>query len=252
MARRLVLPLAILLAAFCVLIGLGTWQLERLRWKEGLIATVAARADAPPSSLPPAADWPRLTRAQDEYRHVRVTGSFDHGRETLVYAVKGEDTPGLRGQGYFVVTPLLRKEGPPVLVNRGFVPADRRDPSSRAAGQIEGEVTVAGLIRFPEEASAFVPANDPARNAFYRRDPVEIAAARGLQDAAPFIIDADAAAVPGGLPEGGATRRTFPNRHLEYALTWYGLAAALVGVAVAWLFTQSRKMRGDQRPARGS
>lgn len=224
------------LAAFLLLVGLGTWQLQRLAWKEALLAQVAARAHGPAEAVPPPSAWPRLDRAADEYRHVAARGVFDHGRETLVYTVRGADAPEPRGPGFFVITPLLRTDGPPLLVNRGFVPEARRDPASRAAGQTEGVVEVHGLLRLPEEASWFVPANDAAHNAFYRRDPASIAAARGLPGAAPFIIDADAEAVPGGLPQGGATRLTFPNRHLEYALTWYGLAATLVAVslAVAW------------------
>lgn len=238
--RGLLLPVVVAATAFCILVGLGTWQLERLRWKESLIALVETRAGQPPAPLPDPATWPGLTRDGDEYRHVRVSGTFDHAREALVYVVRGDDEPGLRGPGFMVITPLLRPDGPPVLVNRGFVPQDRRDPASRAAGQVAGPVSVSGLLRLPEEVSVFVPANDPGRNAFYRRDPLEIAAARGLAGAAPFIIDADAAEVPGGLPQGGATRRRFPNRHLEYALTWYGLAATLVAVCIALLVARRR------------
>lgn len=238
-------PLLVVLAAvgaFAVLVGLGTWQLERLAWKEALVIRVAARVHAPPQDLPAPASWPGLTREADEYRRVRARGRFDHARETLVYTVRGEDAGPLKGQGFLVVTPLLRPDGPPILVNRGFVPADRRDPATRAEGQVEGEVEVVGLLRLPEEASWFVPANDPSRAIFYRMDPADIAAARGLAGAAPFVIDQEADAAPGGLPAGGGTRLSFPNRHLEYALTWYGLAAALVGVALA-VFWSRRKGR---------
>ncbi len=242
--RALLLPAVVAGAAFLILIGLGTWQLERLRWKEGVIATVEARAAQPPAPLPDPATWSALTREADEYRRVRLSGRFDHARETLVYMVRGDDEPGLKGPGFLVITPLIRPDGPPVLVNRGFVPQDRRDPASRSAGQVTGPVTVTGLIRMPEEASMFVPANDPARNAFYRRDPAGIAAARGLDGAAPFIVDAEAGEVPGGLPQGGATRLRFPNRHLEYAMTWYGLAATLAGVCIALLWARRRPRAG--------
>lgn len=227
---------AVVAAAFLLLAGLGTWQLQRLAWKERLLAQVAARVHAPAAPVPPPADWPQLTREADEYRHVRARGVFDHARETLVYTVRGTDEGEPSGPGAVVITPLLRADGPPLLVNRGFVPEARRDPATRAEGQVAGEVEVTGLLRLPEEASWFVPANDPARGAFYRRDPESIAAARGLAGAAPFIIDLDAGPVPGGLPLSGTTRLSFPNRHLEYALTWYGLAATLVAVslAVAW------------------
>ena len=234
--------LAVAGIAFLILIGLGTWQLERLAWKEELLARVAARIHAAPVPPPPPAGWPALTREADEYRRIRARGTFDHAREVLVYTVRGEDAPGpFKGQGFLVVTPLVRTDGPPILINRGFVPADRRDPATRREGQVSGEVEVTGLLRFPEEASWFVPANDAARGAFYRMDPTGIAAAAGVAGAAPFVLDAEAGEAPGGLPAGGATRIAFPNRHLEYALTWYGLAAALVGVTAAFLWSRRRR-----------
>lgn len=229
--------------AFLILIGLGTWQLERRVWKLNLIRQVDSRVEAPPHALPPPSDWAGLTRARDEYDHVTATGTFDHGKETLIYTVLSDAAGPQKGPGFLVVTPLHLAGGGTVLVNRGFVPEAARAPAQRAAGQVEGQVTVTGLLRFPEEASYFVPANDPARNAWYRRDPVEIAAARGLADAAPFLIDADGTPNPGGLPQGGETRLAFSNRHLEYALTWYGLAAALVGVTVAYLLLRRRAHR---------
>lgn len=195
--------------------------------------------------FPPAVDWPRLDRERDEYRHVKARGTYDHAKETLVYTVGGEAlAPEYRGApGFLVITPLLRTDGPPLLVNRGFVPVDRRDPKTRAAGEVTGEVEVEGALRFAEEPSYFVPDNDPSRDAFFRRDPVDIAKARGLPDAAPFIIDLDAGAAPGGLPVSAGTRVDLPNRHLEYALTWFGLAGTLVGVVAALLLTRARRAR---------
>ncbi|MGR7996311.1 MULTISPECIES: SURF1 family protein [unclassified Xanthobacter] len=240
--RALVALLAVGVA-LAVLIGLGTWQLQRRAWKEDLLAQVEARAHAEPAPVPAPREWPQLTRERDEYRHVRARGVFDHAREALVYTVRGSDEPEPRGAGYLVITPLMRADGPPLLINRGFVPLALRDPHARADGQIAGEAEVVGLLRMPEAASWFVPANDEAGNAFYRRDPGSIAAARGLIDAAPFIIDQDAPVAPGGWPRGGATRLVFPNRHLEYALTWYGLATTLVAVslAVAWSRRRGRR-----------
>lgn len=233
---RGLLAAAAVVAAFLVLVALGTWQLQRLAWKEGVIAAASGRAHASAQELPAPDHWAAMTREADEYRHVRVRGVFDHVRETLVYTVRGADEGPPEGPGAFVVTPLMRAGAPPILINRGFVPQDRRDPARRVAGQVTGEVEITGLVRFSEEASWFVPRNDAARGAFFRRDPASIAAARGLMGAAPFIIDLDAGLVPGSLPVAGTTRLTFPNHHLEYALTWYGLAATLLAVslAVAW------------------
>jgi surfeit locus 1 family protein len=111
------------------------------------------------------------------------------------------------------------------LVNRGFVPKERRAPASRTDGQIEGPVSVTGLIRLDEPEGRFLRANRPAEERWYSRDVTAIAAARGIDDAAPFFIDADATANPGGYPIGGLTVVSFRNTHLIYALTWFALAA---------------------------
>ena len=133
-----------------------------------------------------------------------------------------------------MVTPLAQADGTTVLVNRGFVPNERRDPESRATGQPQGPVTVTGLMRMDEPGGTLLQANRPDENRWYSRDTRAIAAARGLADVAPYFVDADAAPNPGGWPAGGLTRVALPNNHLMYAVTWYamaiGLAAALVQV----------------------
>lgn len=239
-ARGLLLPSLATAVVLACLIALGTWQLERLAWKNDLIAQVQARTTQPPVPAPPPRDWALVDRSHDEYLPVTASGRFDHGRETLIYTVLSEPKGPYKGPGFLVITPLIQADGSAILVNRGFVPEDRRDPRTRAEGQVAGPVTVTGLLRMPEEASWFVPANAPERNAWFRREPQEIARARGLADVAPFTIDADAAPNPGGLPQGGETRLSFPNKHLEYALTWYGLAVTLVGVYVAFVITRLR------------
>jgi surfeit locus 1 family protein len=130
-----------------------------------------------------------------------------------------------------------------VLVNRGFVPLDRADPATGREGNPEGEVEVTGLLREPEPRNAFTPADDAAKRLFFVRDPGPIAEALGVAPAAPFTIDADAGPNPGGLPQGGETRLAFPNRHLEYALTWYGLAGALLAVFMAFAWRTIRDER---------
>lgn len=244
----LVLPGIAALAALIVLVGLGTWQLSRLAWKNELIAQVAARSHAAPAPLPPPASWPAMTPDADEYRRVSATGRFRHDAEAYLYFVAGDSRrPGeagrVQGQGYLVITPLVTADGQIVLVNRGFVPTDRRDPASRAAGQWPGTVTVTGLLRFAEPRGLFAAPDDAARRLFYTRDIAAMATALGLDRSltAPFLIDADGAEVPGGLPQGGETRLVFPNRHLEYALTWYGLALTLVGVFIAFALQKRGK-----------
>ncbi|MCJ2013856.1 SURF1 family protein [Methylobacterium sp. J-076] len=204
------------------LLGLGTWQVQRRAWKLDLIARTEARVHAPASPAPGPAEWGRIGPG-DAYRHVRLGGRFLHDRETLVQAVT-ED-----GAGFWVLTPLRREDGSLVLVNRGFVPGDRKNPATREAGQVPGPVEVTGLLRLTEPGGAFLRTNDPAGGRWYSRDVAAIAAARGLSDVAPYFVDADAAPNPGGLPTGGLTVVAFPNSHLVYALTWYGLALMLAG-----------------------
>jgi surfeit locus 1 family protein len=242
--RSLLLPGILAAIALAILLGLGFWQLERLEWKEALIARVEARTAAPAVPLPPESEWPKINAAEDEYRRVIARGRFHHDKEAHVYTILSEKRDGHSGPGYWVMTPLELASGAFVIVNRGFVPLDRKDPATRAAGQVQGAVTVTGLLRMPEEGGYFAPANEPVRNAWYRRDPAEIAAARGLTRVAPFTIDADATPNPGGLPQGGETRVRFPNNHLGYAITGVGLALALVAVFAALArqrFHQSKK-----------
>jgi surfeit locus 1 family protein len=227
-------PAAFTCAAAAILVSLGVWQLHRLAWKEGLIADIEVRANAAPQPLPPITDWPKLRPEDYEYRHVAVTGTFENSEEALVFRPSG----GLASKqpGYQVLTPLRLKTGGIVIVNRGFVPLDRKEQSSRLAGLIEGETTVTGLMRQPEARNFFTPADDPAAGLYFSRDPGLIARHFGLANAAPFSIDADATPVPGGWPKGGATERNLSNNHFSYALTWFGLALALIGVfaAFAW------------------
>lgn len=239
--RRLLPAALTVLAAFAVLVGLGLWQMERLAWKEALIAQVEARVHEAPVALPPEADWPKIDFANDEYRRVTAHGRFRHDLEVQVYALVDREPDGFGGPGYWVVTPLALADGSFVLVNRGFVPLDRKDPATRGEGQVDDPVTVIGLLRLPEEGGLFMPANDPAKDSWYVRDPDEIASAKGLVRVAPFLIDADATPNPGGLPRGGLTRLAFPNRHLEYALTWFGLAATLLAVFAAYAWSRVRR-----------
>lgn len=220
-------------AAFAVLIGLGTWQVQRLQWKEALLASIEERTNSPP--LPLAEIEARYKSTGDvDYVPVTTSGTFHHGGERHFLSTwKGQS-------GFFVYTPLELADGRFVFVNRGFVPYDLKDPSKRPQGQIEGEVTIAGLARNPLQAkpSSLVPDNDLAKNVFYWKDRDAMARTSGLRAAAeivPVFIDVDATPNPGGYPVGGVTLIELPNSHLQYAVTWYGLAAALLGVmAVAF------------------
>jgi surfeit locus 1 family protein len=218
-------PTAASLALFLVLTGLGSWQLERKQWKEALLATIAGRVDAPAVDL---AQAEAMARAGDDiaYLHVVTRGRFLHDKERYLYA------PTAAGLGWHVYTPLQLAPGRVVWVNRGFVPDANKARDSRAAGLVAGEVEVRGLVRPLPKRGAFQPDNDVAHNLWYWPDVEAMSGSAFASIAAPpFVIDADRRpAVPGGLPQGGVTRLQLPNRHLEYALTWYGLALTLIAV----------------------
>ena len=229
------------LAALAVLVGLGVWQIERLAWKTGLVRTIEERVHAPPVPIPDEAAWPDLRPPDYAYRHVEATGTFDHDREVHVFRPLGDARGPFHGVGDLVLTPLHLPTGGIVIVNRGFVPIDRLAPATRLAGQVTGPVTITGLMREPESRNIFTPADDPAKAQWFTRDPAAIAAAEGLQNTAPFTIDADASANPGGLPQGGETVLDIPNNHLSYALTWFGLGLGLLGVFAVFA---TRRLRG--------
>ncbi|ASY59590.1 SURF1 family protein [Sinorhizobium sp. CCBAU 05631] len=213
------------------LLALGTWQVGRLSWKSDLIARVEQRIHAAPVPPPSRSDWPNVSRARDEYRRVRVRGQFLYDKETLVYAATE------LGAGYWAMTPLALDDGTTVLVNRGFVPTDKREASSRMQSQVEVDAEVTGLMRMDEPKGSLLRSNRPEEERWYSRDVGAIAAARRLSGVAPYFIDADVSPNPGGLPVGGLTRVAFPNNHLVYAITWFCLA--LMSAAMLILFWRS-------------
>ncbi|MCC7252202.1 SURF1 family protein [Hyphomicrobium sp.] len=242
--RGLIWPAVFTLAMLPVLIGLGVWQLQRLAWKEGLMASIADGLGKPPAPLeqPPEA-WKGL--ADKEYRPVSVVGHFRHQDERRLFATAGNT------MGWHIYTPLQTEGGRLLFVNRGFVPDALKDPASRAAGEVAGQVTVTGLVRKPGSKGWFEPDADLARNIWYWRDlegmTASLASEQDRARVLPFFVDAAVEpANPGGWPKGGVTRLDIPNRHLEYALTWFGLAATLVAVFAAFAWTRLRSEPGSE------
>jgi surfeit locus 1 family protein len=234
---------ATLLAAIgiAVLLGLGTWQLERRAWKEELLATIARRSASIPVDRD---DWRRRgcrdpasvgLAASCEYLVVRLAGRFEHARERHVYTIAPR-VDGIGGVGYWIMTPFrLAGTSETIYVSRGFVPLEKKEPATRAAGQIEGETVVTGLVRSAEARGSFTGANDPASNIYYLRRPSEFAdPAVASGEAQSSFVDLLAPTPPGGLPRPTAGSIDIPNRHLEYAPTWYGLALTLAGVFAAF------------------
>ena len=235
-AAGLILPTLLALSSLVVLVGLGNWQMSRKAWKDALVQQIEAGLRSAPVALGEALrGWPCLAAKNclfPEYARVRVRGRFEHDRERYFYA----PDPSL-GPGVHVYTPLVLEDGRRVMVNRGFVPEQLRAPAKREAGQSKGTIEIVGLLRGPGEKAMFTPENDQDGNLWFWRDLGGMsgcgAEARGSYCASYVraFVDAEAEpANPGGWPKGGATNLQIANRHLEYALTWYGLALVLVGI----------------------
>jgi surfeit locus 1 family protein len=236
--RGLLWPTVLALVGLAVLLSLGTWQLQRKAWKDSLIAAIAARTTASSVTLDDVRR--RWAGGEDiEYTRVLARGRFLHDKERFVYA------PGLEGPGFHVYTPLETDQGAIVFVNRGFVPERLKDRTLRPGGAPHGEVEVVGLVRRPGEKSWFTPDQGAARDVWYWRDLDGMAASvfgNSGKDIVPFFVEAEARSdARSDWPRGGATRLALPNRHLEYAVTWYGLALTLIGVYLAFAITQMRR-----------
>lgn len=214
-----------------LLLYLGTWQVQRLAWKEGLIAERNAALAAAPVPLPQTLDEARAL----EFHPVRAEGEFlnEHELYLNAQAFNGD-------QGFHILTPFRLTDGTIVFIDRGFVPTARKDPATRTAGQIAGRTAVTGLLRLPEPPGTFTPANEPQKNSWFSIDLPAMAQAAGVGNALPFYVDADKSPNPGGLPQGGQTVTELPNNHLQYAATWYSLAVALIAIYIRFALRRRR------------
>jgi surfeit locus 1 family protein len=223
------------LVGVVILSGLGIWQLDRKISKENLIATLNARLSRAPEDLPPRASWPRLRQDGEEFRRVAFPAEFLDGEEALVYTAGSPLRSDVKGPGYWVFAPARLAGGSIVVINRGFVPDDHKDPAMRAEGVPHGIVDVVGVMRWPEIRGSFTPADDPKKNVWYLRDSNSIATFKKWATAAPFYVDQESPTPAGGWPKPGKLEVRLPDDHLQYAITWFGLALALAGVYVVWL-----------------
>jgi surfeit locus 1 family protein len=236
--RGLFVPIVFVLAALAAFIALGTWQLERKAWKEALIAELDRKLSAPPADLPPRERWQQLNAAADEFRRVAFPAEFLPGEEALVYSSGSSLRPDAAGPGYWVLAPARLTGGSVLVVNRGFVPEGKQDPAGRQ--KPSGVVDIVGVMRWPEARGTFTPADDPAKNLWFARDPAAMAAAKNWGTIAPFYIDQEAPPAPGGLPRVGPLKPSLTNNHLQYAITWYGLALVTLIAAIFFVRAQRR------------
>ena len=226
-----------------MLLGLGTWQLQRLYWKEGLLADIAERTTSAPASLHDVEQ--RFAATHDvDYWPVEARGTFLHAGEQHYFATHDGKS------GFFLYTPLQLGDGRFLFVNRGFVPQQYQEAA--AIGDLHGEdpgmVTITGLFREPEAAGMMTPEANMSDRIEWVRDPARMAlmADPNLAPIAPFYVDLPAT-MPGELPQGGETVITFPNNHFGYALTWYGFSIVAVVMLGFWLWRQRRPLANYAR-----
>ena len=230
--RPLTTPTMWTVPGLVLLVGLGIWQVQRLHEKEALLQAIAERIDRPPVPLN---DVLRLPLPQMEWRAVQVHGRFLNDKEVYLYATEFDLGPGVH-----VITPLMQDDGATVLIDRGFVPEARRDPSTRPESLVPGDVTVSGIVRLSGERNIFTPAVDTQRHVWFWRDPQGISQQLGLTLEAPIVIAAGGKRDSSELPIFPGYRVDIPNNHLQYALTWFGLALALLGVYLVYHHSRGR------------
>lgn len=238
--RAVLIPLIAILPALVLLCGLGIWQLERKQEKEALIAAIATRSNPPALKLWREAQWAGLLGPDIIFQRVTAAGSFLPEPTFRLYALR-EDAPGrARAEaGWYVLTPFRLRDGGLVIVNRGFIEAHAPLPPPLA-----GEIVIEALVRPGEKPGWFAAEDDSKTNSWYTRDPGKMAKSAGLAAVAPFMLDEVTPELPGRL-RLDKKPPALPNRHLEYALTWFALALTLG--AVGAVFIAGRLKRGLTR-----
>ncbi len=228
------------LPALLVLIGLGSWQLQRLQWKNDLVSSCEARSAAKAIAVPSA----NAKLDELEFQSLVLKGVFQHQKETFL---TGRTYEG--NAGFHVVTPLVLDDGRIILVNRGWVSEDYRDPATREFSQVAGKVLVAGILRQPRLKGYFVPENEPKNGFWFTLVPSQINQHLALGNTAigNFYADALRKSDVLTLPIAAKTKLNLRNAHLSYALTWYGIALSLIGVYVAFHYQAGRLQFGRRQ-----
>jgi surfeit locus 1 family protein len=233
--RPLLWPTVISVPILVLCLGLSIWQMERREWKRGILDTIAANQAAAPMPFDELVKGDPLRR---EYGKASVAGTFLYDHEFHLAARSRGNEVGIQ-----IVTPLRTADGRIVLFDRGWVPSEKKDPSKRMEGQVAGELKLVGVVRRSQVQRQFAPDNVPDKNVWFH---VDVPLMRKLAGGAPdpvldrFFLEADATPNPGGLPIGGQTQLDIPNDHLQYAITWFLLALALIGVYLSYHWENGR------------
>ena len=231
----------VMVAAF---VGLGLWQLQRRVEKHALIAALTERLAAAPSPLPTAAQWNAMTPAADEFRRVRFTATYAAAPDAMVYSSGSAVREDISGPGTWAFLPARLPTGDTVAINAGFVPntmQDRAQQDRAVQPLVTGApVMLTGYIRFPETAGVLTPSENIAKRLWFTRDHLAMARALGWGEVAPFYIDLEQPVPASGIPKPGPLEVHLKDDHLQYAITWFTLAGAVVIAFGVWLRTQRR------------
>jgi cytochrome oxidase assembly protein ShyY1 len=236
------------LVMVALFVSLGMWQLQRRVEKHALIARLTERLAAAPGPLPSPSRWSALTPAQDEFRRVSFVATYQPGPDAMVYSSGSAVRDDISGPGTWAFMPAVLPTGETVVINAGFVQntmQDRTQQDGAVSRLITNEsVTLTGYIRFPEAAGALTPSENPAKRLWFTRDHLAMARALGWGEGgrpvAPFYIDLEQPVPASGIPKPGPLEVHLKDDHLQYAITWFGLAGAVVIAFGVWLRTQRR------------
>ncbi|MGO9360143.1 MAG: SURF1 family protein [Xanthobacteraceae bacterium] len=218
------------------LVSLGVWQLQRKAQKHALIVALTERLAAAPAPLMPPQDWPALTPERDEFRRVTFNGVPDAHPHAFVFTSGSPLRPDVTGLGVWELAPMRTASGQTVVVNLGFVPDGQVAPDR--ADSVP--VTLTGYLRFPEQPTAFTPLPDLAKRTWYGRDSASMAQMLDWGEVAPFYIDLETPVPAAGWPKPGPLQVGLRDLHLQYAITWFGLAAVVAAAFAVWVAGRRR------------
>jgi surfeit locus 1 family protein len=222
-----------------LLVGLGIWQLQRRTAKHTLLAALSERLSAAPGALPDATTWASLNPARDEFRRVSFTATLKPLPDAMVYASGSAVRPDAVGPVTWAFLPAQLASGETIVINAGFVQntmQDRAQQDRAVQRLITGApVAMTGYLRFPEAAGTLTATNDAAKRLWFTRDQRAMAEKLGWGDVAPFYIDLESPVPPSGIPKPGPLEIRLKDDHLQYAITWFGLAAAVLGAFGVWV-----------------
>lgn len=231
-------------AMVAVLIGLGLWQLQRRVEKHALIAALTERLAAAPVPLPPQSQWKEMSPQRDEFRRVSFTATFVLRPDVMVYSSGSAVREDISGPGTWAFMPARLADDSVVVINTGFVQntmQDRAQQDRAVTRLVTGEpVTLTGYLRFPESAGILTPHEDVGKRLWFVRDQHAMAVALGWGEVAPFYLDLESPVPPSGIPKPGPLAVHLKDDHLQYAITWFGLAAAVLIAFAVWLAGQRR------------